>query len=99
MKESEELKAARTEYLAKLTRYGGLPMPATAHYTAGYKDGSNMLWAVAQNCAEVERRLEDITRQRDLAVSALEELTGVWYGKAVSDMALKALAAIKESEV
>lgn len=44
-------------------------------------------------------KLIELTRQRDLAVSALEELTGVWYGKAVSDIALKALSTLKESEV
>lgn len=72
MSESEEMKAARTKYLDKIKKYGALSMPASAHYTAGYKDGSELLMDVVQLCAEAEHRLATLTRQRDLAVSELE---------------------------
>ena len=72
MRESEELKSSRAAYLKNLTKYGAVQMPATAHYTAGYKDGSAILQDVANLCEEAERRLIETTKQRDDLIAALE---------------------------
>lgn len=74
MKESEELKASRAAYLEKLKKYGAVSMPETAHYTAGYKDGSAILQDVANLCEESERQLIEVTRQRDELLVALEQI-------------------------
>ena len=63
MKESEELRLARAAYLEKIAKYGAFPIPATSHYTAGYKDGSAILWAVANECANVERKAIEMAAQ------------------------------------
>lgn len=72
MKESEELQTSRAAYLEKLKKYGAISMPVTAHYTAGYNDGSAILQDVADLCEEAERSFIAVTKQRDELLAALE---------------------------
>ncbi|MEN6630015.1 MAG: hypothetical protein ABFC42_10245 [Sulfuricella sp.] len=98
MNESEELKASRAAYLEKLKKHGAISMPATAHYTAGYNDGSAILEDVANLCEEAERQLIEVTKQRDELLSACE--TFMSHGVCeVSYYAIRnAIARVKESK-
>ena len=110
MKESDELKSSRAAYLEKLVKFGAINIPASAHYTvpacahytAGYKDGSAILLEVAQTCAEAERRLEEITKQRDellAAIDNVEKMKGRYHTeiawRRLADLAKSIAAALK----
>ena len=109
MKESEELKSSRAAYLEKLKKYGAISMPASAHYTAGYNDGSAILHDVADLCEEAERQLIEVTKQRDELLAELDKLidvvanigmiSGIYDDEqAALEHAAKALARVKESK-
>ena len=103
MKESEELKSSRAAYLEKLKKYGAISMPASAHYTAGYNDGSAILHDVADLCEEAERQLIEVTKQRDdllaACIKTLDENGHLADGDNCTLIDLvRAIARVKESK-
>lgn len=71
-KESKELKERRALYEKTVVMLGATNMLVGAHYTAGYLDGNAILQDVANTCAEAEKRLEVVTKQRDELVDLIK---------------------------